>query len=97
MSDIKTYPVKKNIGLTSLLNNDEYESLYKRSIEDSEGFWAEQGKRIDWIQPFTQVRDVSFDEHRVDINWYKDGTLNASANCLDRHLVTRGDQTAIIW
>jgi acetyl-CoA synthetase len=97
MSDIKTYQIKEHIGLTSLLNNNEYESLYKRSIEDSEGFWAEQGKRIDWIQPFTQVRDVSFDEHRVDINWYKDGTLNASANCLDRHLVTRGDQTAIIW
>ena len=71
--------------------------MYKRSIDDSEGFWAEQGQRIDWIQPFTQVRDVSFDEHNVDINWYKDGTLNASANCLDRHLEARGDQTAIIW
>jgi acetyl-CoA synthetase len=97
MSDIKTYKVQEHFGLTSLLNNDEYEALYKRSIEDSEGFWAEQGQRIDWIHPFTQVRDVSFDEHHVDINWYKDGTLNASANCLDRHLVTRGDQTAIIW
>ena len=97
MSDVKTYPIKEHIGSTALLNNDQYEAMYKRSIEDSEGFWAEQGKRIDWIQPFTQVRDVSFDEHNVDINWYKDGTLNASANCLDRHLETRGDQTAIIW
>jgi acetyl-CoA synthetase len=97
MSDVKTYPIKEYIGSTALLNNDQYEAMYKRSVEDSEGFWAEQGKRIDWIQPFTQVRDVSFDEHNVDINWYKDGTLNASANCLDRHLETRGDQTAIIW
>jgi len=97
MSEVKTYPIKESIGLTALLNNDQYEAMYKRSIEDSEGFWAEQGKRIDWIQPFTQVRDVSFDEHNVNINWYKDGTLNASANCLDRHLESRGDQTAIIW
>jgi acetyl-CoA synthetase len=97
MTDIKTYQVKDHIGSTALINNEQYEAMYKRSIDDSEGFWAEQGKRIDWIQPFTQVRDVSFDEHNVDINWYKDGTLNASANCLDRHLVTRGDQTAIIW
>ena len=97
MSDIKTYPVKDHIGSTALIDNEQYETMYKRSIDDSEGFWAEQGQRIDWIQPFTQVRDVSFDEHNVDINWYKDGTLNASANCLDRHLEARGDQTAIIW
>jgi acetyl-CoA synthetase len=97
MSDIKTYQVKDHIGSTALIDNEQYETMYKRSIDDSEGFWAEQGQRIDWIQPFTQVRDVSFDEHNVDINWYKDGTLNASANCLDRHLEARGDQTAIIW
>jgi acetyl-CoA synthetase len=97
MSDIKNYQVKDHIGSTALIDNDQYETMYKRSIDDSEGFWAEQGQRIDWIQPFTQVRDVSFDEHNVDINWYKDGTLNASANCLDRHLEARGDQTAIIW
>ena len=97
MSDIKTYQVKDYIGSTALIDNEQYETMYKRSIDDSEGFWAEQGQRIDWIQPFTQVRDVSFDEHNVDINWYKDGTLNASANCLDRHLEARGDQTAIIW
>ena len=97
MSEVKTYPVKECIGSTTLMNNEQYETMYKRSVDDSEGFWAEQGERIDWIQPYTQVRDISFDEHNVDINWYKDGTLNASANCLDRHLETRGDQTAIIW
>ena len=68
MSDIKTYSIKDNIGLTTLLNNEQYEFLYKRSIEDSEGFWADQGKRIDWIQPYTQVRDVSFDEHQLMID-----------------------------
>ena len=74
MSEIKTYPVKESIGSTTLMNNDQYEAMYKRSVEDSEGFWAEQGQCIDWIQPYTQVRNVSFDEHNVDINWYKDGT-----------------------
>jgi acetyl-CoA synthetase len=97
MSSVKTYPVKEPIAASAIINSDQYEALYKQSVEDSEGFWAQQGKRIDWIQPYTQVRDISFDEHNVDINWYKDGTLNASANCLDRHLATRGDQTAIIW
>ena len=97
MSHVKTYPIKDDISLAALIDNDQYESMYKRSIEDSEGFWAEQGQRIDWMQPFTQVRDISFDEHKVNINWYKDGTLNASANCLDRHLASRGEQTAIIW
>lgn len=97
MNNIKTYPIKETIGLAALIDNEQYEAMYKRSIEDSEGFWAEQGQRIDWMQPFIQVRDISFDEHKVDINWYKDGTLNASANCLDRHLASRGEQTAIIW
>jgi acetyl-CoA synthetase len=71
--------------------------MYKKSVEDSEGFWAEHGKRIDWIKPFTQVKDVSYDPHDVHIRWFHDGTLNVSANCLDRHLETRGDQVAIIW
>lgn len=97
MSEIKTYPVKDHIGSTTLLNNEQYEAMYTYSVEDPEGFWAEQGKRIDWIKPFTQVRDATFAENKVDINWYKDGTLNASANCLDRHLATRGNQTALIW
>jgi acetyl-CoA synthetase len=66
-------------------------------VEDPEGFWAEHGKRIDWIKPYTQIKDVSFARDDVHIKWFYDGTLNASANCLDRHLETRGDQTAIIW
>ena len=74
-----------------------YEEMYAASISDPEGFWREQGQRIDWIKPFTQVKDVSYDFGNVNINWYADGTLNVSANCIDRHPATRADQTAIIW
>jgi acetyl-CoA synthetase len=60
-------------------------------------FWGEHGKRIDWIKPFTKVKNTSYDYHNVSIKWFEDGTLNVSANCIDRHLATRGDQPAIIW
>jgi acetyl-CoA synthetase len=74
-----------------------YEELYAASIADPDGFWAEHGKRIDWIKPYSQISDVSYDADDLYIRWYADGTLNAAANCLDRHLAERGDQTAIIW
>ncbi len=74
-----------------------YEELYAASITDPDGFWAEHGKRIDWIKPYSQISDVSYDANDLHIRWYADGTLNAAANCLDRHLAERGDQTAIIW
>ncbi len=74
-----------------------YEKLYAASISAPDTFWAAQGKRIDWIRPFTKVKNTSFDFGNVDIRWYEDGTLNVSANCIDRHVVTRGDQTAIIF
>ena len=74
-----------------------YEALYAESIADPDGFWAEHGKRIDWIKPYSQTSDVSYDANDLHIKWYADGTLNAAANCLDRHLAERGDQTAIIW
>ena len=66
-------------------------------LADPDAFWAEHGKRIDWIKPYSQVSDVSYDAKDLYIKWFADGTLNAAANCLDRHLATRGDQTAIIW
>lgn len=94
---IKTYPVKSNIVEKTLTDEATYKSMYQQSIINPEGFWREQGKRIEWIQPFTQVKQTSFDDHRVDIKWFADGTLNASYNCLDRHLEERGDQIAIIW
>ena len=74
-----------------------YEAMYAASVADPEGFWGEQGQRIDWIKPFSKVKDVSYTPGNVSINWFYDGTLNISANCIDRHLETRGDQTAILW
>ncbi len=74
-----------------------YDKMYAESIEDPEAFWAEYGKRIDWIKPFSKVKNVSYAHPDVSINWFEDGTLNVSANCIDRHLATRADQTAIIW
>jgi len=74
-----------------------YDKMYAASLADPDAFWAEHGQRIDWIKPYSQVSDVSYDANDLHIKWFADGTLNAAANCLDRHLATRGDQTAIIW
>ncbi|GLK80257.1 acetate--CoA ligase [Methylopila turkensis] len=74
-----------------------YDADYARSIEDPEGFWGEVGKRVDWITPFTKVKNVSFAPGNVSIKWYEDGALNVAANCVDRHLEARGDQVAILW
>ncbi len=74
-----------------------YDAMYAASIADPDAFWAEHGKRIDWITPFTKVKSADFSLGNVDIKWFGDGTLNVAANCIDRHLATRGDQTAIIW
>ena len=95
--DANVFPVPEAIAKTALIDNAKYLEMYDRSVKDSVGFWAEHGQRVDWIKPYTQVKDVSYDPHDVHIRWFHDGTLNVSANCLDRHLATRGDQTAIIW
>jgi len=97
MSHNEIFPVPADIAASAWADNDKYLELYKQSIDDPDGFWGEQGKRLDWIKPYTQVKDVNYNAPDVSIKWYQDGTLNASANCLDRHLATRGDQTAIIW
>ncbi|MFM2356255.1 MAG: acetate--CoA ligase [Pseudomonadota bacterium] len=76
---------------------ESYKALYDRSLSDPDGFWGEQGKRIDWIRDYSTVKNTTFDFGKVDIRWYEDGTLNVSANCIDRHVAARGDQTAIIW
>jgi acetyl-CoA synthetase len=94
MADL--YPVPAEFAKNALIDEKTYHEWYERSVKDPDGFWAEHGKRIDWIKPFTQVKDVSYSGD-VSIKWYADGTLNVAANCLDRHLATRGDQTAIIW
>ncbi len=97
MFEVKTHPVPGDFAKNALIDKAKYEEMYKASIEDNEGFWAEHGKRIDWIKPYTKVKDVNYDAPGVSIKWFYDGTLNASVNCLDRHLEKRGDQTAIIW
>ncbi|NKB55314.1 MAG: acetate--CoA ligase [Alphaproteobacteria bacterium] len=97
MSHHELFPVPDDFAAGAHVDNDKYLEMYKRSVEDPEGFWAEQGKRIDWFTPYTKIKDVSFDESNLHVKWYYDGTLNAAHNCLDRHLETRGDQTAIIW
>ena len=95
MSD-SLIPIKPDVAAKAYVDEAKYKEMYQRSVKDPEGFWGEHGKRIDWIKPFTKVKDTAYTGN-VDIRWYWDGTLNVSANCLDRHLARRGDQTAIIW
>ncbi|SER57150.1 acetyl-coenzyme A synthetase [Tranquillimonas rosea] len=93
----KTYPPTEAFTAQAHADKETYDRMYAQSIEDPDGFWAEHAKRIDWIKPFSKVRNVNFDHGDVSIKWFEDGTLNASVNCVDRHLADRGDQTAIIW
>ncbi len=97
MTDITTYDVPKTFAENAYIDNDKYLELYQQSVDDPEAFWGEMGKRIDWITPYSIVKDVSFAKDDLHINWYKDGTLNVSVNCIDRHLPTHADQTAIIF
>ena len=79
------------------VNQSQYSKKYKLSLKDNEGFWAKEGKRITWMKPYTKIKDVKYSKEDVSIKWYYDGTLNASANCIDRHLEKKGNKTAIIW
>ena len=97
MTDNEMFAPQQSVVERAHVDNAGYEELYAQSIADPNAFWAEHGKRIDWMKPYRQVSDVSYDKSDLSIRWYHDGTLNAAANCLDRHLETRGDQTAIIW
>ncbi|EGD57621.1 acetyl-coenzyme A synthetase [Novosphingobium nitrogenifigens DSM 19370] len=82
---------------SALIDEARYFEMYRRSVEEPESFWTEEAKRLDWIKPFTKAKNTSFYEDDFGIRWFEDGTLNLSANCLDRHLATRGDDIAIIW
>ncbi|MBH8581776.1 acetate--CoA ligase [Bisbaumannia pacifica] len=97
MTEQHVYPVREEIAANAWADNEKYLAMYQQSVDDPEGFWAEQAKRLDWFKSPTRIKHTSFDPHNVDIRWFEDGTLNASVNCLDRHLETRGDQPAIIW
>ena len=97
MSDDQIFPVPDAVAAAAHITNDQYLEMYKQSVDDPEGFWAEQGKRIDWIKPYSEIKDVDYNAPDVSIKWFHDGTLNASANCIDRHLGSRGEQVAIVW
>ncbi len=90
-------PVPGEWKSRALIDDAKYREMYERSVSDPEGFWREEGLRIDWMKPYTKVKNTSFEPHNVSIRWFEDGTLNASVNCIDRHLEKRGDQTAIIF
>ncbi|MEP4702409.1 MAG: AMP-binding protein, partial [Parasphingorhabdus sp.] len=96
-SENTVYAPSKETVARAHIDAAKYEEMYAASINDPEAFWGEHGKRIDWIKPYTKVKNTSFAPGNVDIKWFEDGTLNVAANCIDRHLETRGDQTAIIF
>ena len=91
----QTFPPAADMAANAHVDEAKYNEMYAASIADPEAFWREQGNRVDWIKPFTKVKDVSYEFGNVNINWYADGTLNVSANCIDRHLEKRRHQTAI--
>ena len=93
----KIYDVPPDWRKRAYADGAKYKEMYARSIKDPNGFWADQAKRIDWIKPFSKVKNTSYDPTDVSIKWFEDGTLNVCHNCVDRHLAKRGDQTAILW
>ncbi|WP_043528118.1 acetate--CoA ligase [Litchfieldella xinjiangensis] len=98
MSDQQNvYPVREDFAANAWADEQTYLAMYQQSVDEPEAFWAEQAKRLDWIKAPTKTKNASFASNNVDIRWFEDGQLNVSANCLDRHLETRGDQPAIIW
>lgn len=97
MSEYQTIAVNEKFASHANMIKDQYNVNYQESRDDNVGFWQKQGKRIDWIKPYSKVKDVSYDKKDLHIRWYEDGSLNVCANCIDRHLPSRANQTAIIW
>ena len=95
MTDL--YPASEEFASKAHIDAETYDKMYAASVADPDAFWGEHGQRIDWIQSYTKVKDTSFDFGNVSIKWFEDGTLNVSANCIDRHMSRRANQTAIIW
>ena len=94
---IEVVKVPKKWKAKAFIDKDEYEKLYRRSVDKPDKFWGKEGKRLDWIKPYTIVKNTSFAYPDISIKWFEDGTLNVAANCIDRHLKKRGKQVAIIW
>ena len=98
MTETKKIPPSPSRVKTAKIDAEGYQEMYQRSINDPEGFWGDMARtHLDWIKPFETIENTSYDAKNLKIKWFEDGTLNASANCLDRHLATRGDQTALIF
>ncbi|MEM9531787.1 MAG: acetate--CoA ligase [Pseudomonadota bacterium] len=97
MSESRRYPPPEDLSESAWVNNDKYLELCEQADQDAEAFWREQAERIDWLEPFTEVKDVSYAKDDVHIRWYADGTLNVCANCVDRHLPHKANDVAIIW
>jgi acetyl-CoA synthetase len=91
------FPVPAALKSTAHVDAQAYQDLYRRSLDDPEGFWREQARILDWVKPFTRVKNTHYAPDDVTIEWFADGTLNASFNCLDRHARERGDDAAILW
>ena len=91
------YPPSADFVANAKINKADYDNMYAQSINNPDHFWSEHGKRVDWIKPYSKIKDVDYSYPNVSIKWFEDGQLNVSANCIDRHLEKRGDQTAIIW
>ena len=96
-SSEKVYKVKSEWLKKAFVSKNIYEKKYSQSLKDNDGFWRKEGKRISWIKPYTKIKDVRYSSSDVNIKWFYDGTLNASANCIDRHLKNNKDKTAIMW
>ena len=90
-------PVPPGFAAKAIVDEAGYHKMYAQSVEDPDAFWGEHGKRLDWMTPYTKVKNTTYDYPHVSIKWYEDGELNVSVNCIDRHLETRGDQVAIIF
>ena len=95
--DNTIFPVTNDVAAQALIDDETYQAMYAESIADPESFWNKHGKRIDWIKPYTKIKNTKYSKEDVSIKWYEDGTLNACWNCVDRHLEEYGDQIAIIW
>ncbi|HJY18810.1 MAG TPA: AMP-binding protein, partial [Xanthobacteraceae bacterium] len=93
----KVYEVPAEWAKRAFINDAKYREMYRRSLADPDGFWAEQAKRLHWYRAPTKIKNTSFDKPNVSIKWFEDGTLNAAYNCIDRHLHERADQVAILW
>ena len=97
MTDNQIFPVPEAVAKAALIDSDGYTRMYRQSVEDPDAFWGEHGKRVDWIKPYSAVKNTSYARGDVSIKWYEDGTLNVAANCVDRHAAATPDRVAILW